>query len=112
MTWKICPLLNFEILRVFVNTLTAEDKYPDGDCENLRFPIQMQLSEKQKNLSEFSHSFIDLHQILNIFKGKMIVAANEFPKSNTVKTWVDHSLASAVSEPPLIVKMLMTAKHF
>ena len=44
MTSKISPLLNFEILEVVVNTLTADDKYPVQDCENLRFPIQMQLS--------------------------------------------------------------------
>ena len=41
---KISPLLKFEILGVFVNILTAEDKYPVQDCENLQFPIQMQLS--------------------------------------------------------------------
>ena len=41
---KISPLLKFEILGVFLNTLTADDKYPIGACENLQFPIQMQLS--------------------------------------------------------------------
>ena len=43
-TWKIFPLLKFEILGVFVNTYTADDKYPVQDIENLQFPIQMQLS--------------------------------------------------------------------
>ena len=31
-------------VRVFVNTLTPNDKNPVRDCENLQFPIQMQLS--------------------------------------------------------------------
>ena len=53
MTCKIWPLLNFEMLRVFVNTLTAEDKYPIGDCENLQFNIEMQLSYKRKTFSNF-----------------------------------------------------------
>ena len=44
MTWKISPLLKFQILGVFVNTMTADDKYPIRDCENLWFPIQMILS--------------------------------------------------------------------
>ena len=44
MTRKISPLLNFEVLEVFVNTLIADENYPFGDCENLKFPIQMQLS--------------------------------------------------------------------
>ena len=40
------PLVLREILRVFVNTLTADGKYPVQDCTNLQVPIQMQLSEK------------------------------------------------------------------
>ena len=44
MTWKISPLLKFEKLGVFVNTLTADDNYPVWDCENLKFPVQLQLS--------------------------------------------------------------------
>ena len=37
---KISPLVKFEILSVFVNTLTADEKYPVQDCENLPFFIQ------------------------------------------------------------------------
>ena len=33
-----------EILGVFVNLMTAVDKYPVQDCKNLPLPIQMQLS--------------------------------------------------------------------
>ena len=41
--WKISPLLKLEIIEVFVNTITADSNYPFPDCENLSFPIQMQL---------------------------------------------------------------------
>ena len=41
---KISPLFKFKILGVFVNTLTTDDKCPVRDCDNLQFPIQMQLS--------------------------------------------------------------------
>ena len=41
---KTSRLFEYEILGVFVNTLTVDDKYPLWDCENLQFPIQMQLS--------------------------------------------------------------------
>ena len=40
--WKISPLLICEILRVFVTTSTADDKYPVRDYESLPLPIQMQ----------------------------------------------------------------------
>ena len=56
--WKISVLLNFEILPVFVNTLTADDKHPVWDCENLQFPIQMQWSQKQKSFCEFFVQFM------------------------------------------------------
>ena len=56
---KISPLWKFEILDVFVNTLTADAKYPVWDCENMQFPIQMHLSWKQKIFSEFFVPFME-----------------------------------------------------
>ena len=44
MIWKTSPWLKFRIIGLFVNTWTADYKYPVPDCENLPFPIQMQLS--------------------------------------------------------------------
>ena len=44
MICKISPLLKFEIWGVFVNTFTADDKYPVRDSENLQFIIEVQLS--------------------------------------------------------------------
>ena len=38
------PLVLGEMLGVFVNTLTANNKYPFEDCWNLPLPIQMPLS--------------------------------------------------------------------
>ena len=43
---KISPLAKFDILGVFVNTMTVDDKYPAQDCENLLFNIQLILSKK------------------------------------------------------------------
>ena len=41
---KISSLGKLDILGVFSNTLSANDKDPVWDCENLSFPIQTQLS--------------------------------------------------------------------
>ena len=82
------PLVLGEILAVFVNTLTADGKYPVQGCENLHLPIQAHLSEKHKSFSEFWFHFWILHQILNILKEKMIVIANVFPKLQTLKIFV------------------------
>ena len=56
---KICPIVLGEILKVFVNTWIAADKYPIQDCENLRLPIQIQLSEKGKVFSAFFVPFLE-----------------------------------------------------
>ena len=52
-----------KILRLFVNTLTVDDKHYLLNRNNLTEPIQMQLSEKQKTSSEFF--FPVLKSILN-----------------------------------------------
>ena len=42
-----------EILGVFANTLTDNDKYSIRNTENLPQPIQKQLSKKQSTFSQF-----------------------------------------------------------
>ena len=82
------PAVSDEILVVFVYTLTSDGKYPVQGCQNLQLPIQMQLSEKRTSFSQFFFHFWILHQILNIWKEKMIVIVNVFPKLQTVKILV------------------------
>ena len=43
---------------MFVNILTANDKYSLVHRDNLSQPIQMQLSQKNKTLSRFVSSFL------------------------------------------------------
>ena len=42
-----------KILRLFVNTLTADDNHYLLNRDNLMQQIKMELSQKQKNFSEF-----------------------------------------------------------
>ena len=51
-------LLTCKILGLLYNTLAADEKYPVLNRENLTIPIQMQLSRKQKNFSEFFAAFL------------------------------------------------------
>ena len=46
------------MLRVFVDTLTADDEYFPLNRDNLTQPIQILLSQKQKNLSRFFFAFL------------------------------------------------------
>ena len=56
-----------EILRLFVNLLTVDDKYRVQDCENFPLRIEMQLSEKRKNFSEFFFSISGIYIKLQAF---------------------------------------------
>ena len=64
------PLVLGEILRVFVNTLTADGKYPVQECQNLQLPIEMQFSEKQKSFSKFFVPFLESTSNFNHFEKK------------------------------------------
>ena len=46
-------LLTCKMLELLVNTLAINEKYPVLNRDSLRILIQMQLSQKQKNFSEF-----------------------------------------------------------
>ena len=63
MRWKKPLLVIHKILRLFVNTFTADDKHYLLNRENLAQRIQMQLSQKQKTFSQFSVPF--LKSVLN-----------------------------------------------
>ena len=72
-------------LRVFVNTLTADGKYPLPNFENLPLSIQMQLSKIRKAIYDFFVSFVEFASNL---KNKKIVIANIFPILQTMKDLV------------------------
>ena len=47
-----------KMLRLFVNALTADDKYSLLNRDNLLQPIQILLSQKQNTLSSFFLEFL------------------------------------------------------
>ena len=48
----------YEILRLFVNALTADDKYSGSNMQNLRPQFQTPLSHKQNTFSGFFIAFL------------------------------------------------------
>ena len=61
--WKKFLLVIHKILRLFVNTLTVNNKHYLLNREYLTQTIQMQISQKQKTFCEFFFPF--LKSILN-----------------------------------------------
>ena len=48
----------YEILRLFVNALTADDKYSGSNMQNLRQQFQTPLSREKKTFSGFFFAFL------------------------------------------------------
>ena len=63
-------LMLCKILRLFVNTLTDDDKYSLVDRDNLTQPIQILLYHKKKNFSEFFSAFLKSTLNLTHFRKK------------------------------------------
>ena len=53
LSWKESLVVTCKVARLFVNTLTADDKYSLLSRDNSMQTIQMQLWQKQKSFSEF-----------------------------------------------------------
>ena len=60
----------YEILRPFVNGLTADDKYCSTNMKNLPQQFQTPLSPKQKTFSEFFIAFLKCAWKLEHFQKK------------------------------------------
>ena len=70
MSWKKSPSVWYEILRLFVNGLTADDKYSYSNMQNLPQQFQAPLSQKKKTFSEFFIAFLKLAWNLEHFQKK------------------------------------------
>ena len=63
-------LVTSEIFRVFVNTLTPDDKYSRRNMQILWQQFQTPLSQKRKTFFDFLLHFWHVHEIENILKKK------------------------------------------
>ena len=59
-----------KILRLFVNTLTADDKYSLLNRDNLTQPIQILLSQKQKTIIRLFFAFLKAALNFKYFRKK------------------------------------------
>ena len=80
MSWKKSLLVTYKVLRLFVNTLTADDKYSLLSGDNLMQPIQIDLSQKDKTFFELFCAFFRSISNLEHFQKKMTLIAYVFPK--------------------------------
>ena len=73
-------LVLWKILRLFVNTLTDDDKYCLLYRDNITQTIQILLSQKQKNFSQFFSAFFKSTLNFEHFQKNMTLIAHVFPQ--------------------------------
>ena len=77
LTSKRSLLVISEILWLFINTLTADEKYSLRNRENLLQLIQMILSEKQKSFNQFLAAFLKFTS--NIYMKDVVSLMSKHP---------------------------------
>ena len=70
MSYKKLPSVWCEILRLFINALTADDKYSGSNLQNLPQQFQTPASQKQKTFSGFFIAFLKCAWNLEHFRKK------------------------------------------
>ena len=70
MSWAKSALVRSEILTLFVNTLTTDDKYSRRKQLNFRQELEAPLSQKQKTFSRFFLAFLKCALNLEHFQKK------------------------------------------
>ena len=70
MSWKKSPSVWSEILRLFVNALTADDKYSGSNMRNLRQKFQTPVSQEQNTFSGLFNAFLEYAWNLEHFQKK------------------------------------------
>ena len=75
LSWKNSPSVWYEILRLFVNVLTADDKYSGSNMQTLQQQFQTQLSQKKQTFSWFFIVFLKRAWNLEHFQKK-----HEYPR--------------------------------
>ena len=96
---KKSPSVLSEILRLLVNTLTADDKYSRSIMQNFRQLFQTKLSKKQKTFWRLSVSFLKCAVNLEHFQKKDEHQSLIFTEINDFeKLWVHKRLKGFASE--------------
>ena len=75
LSWKKSALVWSEILRLFLNTLTTDNKYSPCNVQNFTQQVQTPLSQKQKTFYGFFIAFLKCAWNLENFEKK-----DEYPR--------------------------------
>ena len=101
-----------KILRLFVNTLTPDDKYPLLNRDNSMQAIHIQLSQKKNLFSNFFYIFEVYIKFGTVSKKRWTSYLMYFRNYGLQKTWLDNCVKKPLSECCSRTNMVNGPKHF
>ena len=112
LSYKKSPSVWCDILRLFVNALTADDQYSGSNIQNLPQQVQTPLSQKQKTLSWFFIAFLKCAWNLEHFQKKRWISSPHYFRNYWCwKTWLLKRLKGLASEHHSLMNVLTGSKH-
>ena len=112
LSWKKSSLVWSDILRLFVNTLNADNKYSNGNIHNFAQQIEATLCLKGKTFSGFSFAFLKCAWNFKHFEKKWWVSEpNYFRFYWLRKRWLFKHLKSLVTEHYSVINILTGSKQ-
>ena len=88
LSWKKSVIVIWKILGLFVNILTADEKYSLVNRDSLMQHIQTQLSKKEKTFSQFFSVFLKCRLRVKHFRKKVTLTLYVFPELRLPKDMV------------------------
>ena len=111
MSWKKSVLVIYLILRLFANTLTADDKYSRCNMQNFQQQFQTSLSIKEETFSGLFIAFLKCASNVEHFEKK-----EEYPRIVNSEIYefergVPKQINGFASEHHSVINVLTSSKH-
>ena len=104
--------MRFEILELFVNTLTTDDKYSSRNIQNLTQQLQTTMSQKQKTFYRIFITYVKSTTSSDDFvKKDESTSLSFYDIIDAEKKWLLKRLIDLASEHLLLIKVFTSFKH-
>ena len=103
--------MRFEILELFVNTLTTDDKYSSRNIQNLTKQLQTTMSQKQKTFYRIFITYVKSRRSSDDFvKKDESTSLSIYDIIDAEKKWLLKRLIDLASEHLLVINVFRSSK--
>ena len=112
LSWKMSALVTSQIFRLFVNTLTPDDKYSRRNMQTFWQQVQTFLSQKEKDFFKIFYCISEICMKFRTFRKKRRVSSRNFYRIFCIgKRCLLKRLKGLGSEHHSLINVLTGSKH-